>query len=132
MMELIVAFPGSRSIEREKDIFAIRTAQMTIVSGQDTGPTPLNLILAGLGMCSGMELLAFCKTRNLAVDDIALRISPNMNMEARRVESIQVDVVLPDDFPAQYVDACERAVSQCSVKSHLERPLPVAVSTTNV
>ena len=127
-MELIVAFPGNKPIERENEIFIIRTDQMTISASDDGGPTPLNLILAGLGMCSGMELLAFCKTRDLAVDDVALRISPSMNIEARRVEEIHVEVVLPESFPAQHIEPCLRAVSQCSVKSHLESPLPVTIT----
>lgn len=111
-MELMVTFLGDRPIEREEEIFVIRTDQMTISGGQDSGPTPLNLTLAGLGMCSGMELLAFCRTRDLPVDEVALRISPRLNVEARCVEEIHVEVLLPSSFPEQYEEPCFRAVSQ--------------------
>lgn len=53
------AFPGDSLVEAEDETFVIRTDQMVIWGGQGVGPTPFNLFLAALGMCSGMELLAF-------------------------------------------------------------------------
>lgn len=128
MMELNVAFPGNRPTESDDESFVIQTSQMMISGGQEGGTTPLNLIMAGLGMCSGSEVLAFCRTRELPAGDVALRISPQFNAEEPRVEEIHVEILFSESFPEQYREPCLRAVSQCSVKKHLEAPLAVTVS----
>ncbi|MFC2082672.1 hypothetical protein ACFLSG_01345 [Candidatus Bipolaricaulota bacterium] len=79
-------------------------------------------------MCSGQEILAFCKARQLPASDVALRMSPQFTAEEPRAEEIYVEVSFSDSFPEQYVEPCLRAVSHCSVKKHLEAPLVVAVS----
>jgi len=129
MMELNVAFPGDKPIEAEDETFVIRTNRMVISGGQGSGPTPFNLFFAALGMCSGMEILAFCKTRDVPTDDVGLRLTPCFDDKERHVEEIRVEVLLPNSFPQQYIEPCRRAVSQCSVKKHLETPPTVTVST---
>jgi ribosomal protein S12 methylthiotransferase accessory factor len=79
-----------------------------------------------------MELLTFCRTRGLPTDELGLCITPCLNEATSRVEQIGVDLLFSPSFPGQYVEPCLRAVSQCSVKEHLEAPLSVIVTTTRI
>jgi uncharacterized OsmC-like protein len=128
-MELNVAFPGTRPVEREDEAFVLRTDKMVLWSPQVPDPNPLGLVMSSLGMCSGGELQAFCKTRDLPTEDVGLRLSADVDEKTGRVPEIRVEVLLPSTFPEQYLEPCQRAVSHCNVKRHLEEPLKVTVST---
>ncbi|MGB2982619.1 MAG: OsmC family protein [Candidatus Bipolaricaulia bacterium] len=129
-MEMVVnvAFPGDKPVEREEEAFVLRTDQMVLWSLQVPGPSPLNLVLSSLGMCSGDELQAFCKARDISTEDVGLRVLADVDEQTRRVPELRVEVLLPGTFPEQYREPCLRAVSHCNVKKHLEEPLKVTVS----
>ena len=125
-----VAYPGDRSLDREREMFVIRTDKMVLWCPEAPRPNPLSLVLASLGMCSGGELHVFCTRRDISANDVRLVIEAELDDATHRVDEIHVRVLLPESFPTKYVEPCERAVSQCSVKQHLERPLTVSVSTS--
>jgi len=123
-----VAYPGDRSVDREGEMFVIRTDRMVLWCPQACGPNPLSLVLSSLGMCSGEELYVFCDRRGIPTDDVRLAVSAELSEESHRVEEIRVQLRLPSAFPEEYIEAVQRAVAHCSVKKHLEAPLPVQVS----
>jgi len=45
------------------------------------------------------------------------------------VDRIDLDIVVPPDFPEKYHDALIRAADQCAVKKHLAQPPEFRVAT---
>jgi ribosomal protein S12 methylthiotransferase accessory factor len=46
------------------------------------------------------------------------------------VEQVDLDIVVPPDFPEKYHEALIRAADRCAVKKHLENPPRFNVRTT--
>jgi ribosomal protein S12 methylthiotransferase accessory factor len=46
------------------------------------------------------------------------------------VEQVDLDIVVPPDFPEKYHEALIRAADRCAVKKHLEKPPTFNVRTT--
>jgi ribosomal protein S12 methylthiotransferase accessory factor len=45
------------------------------------------------------------------------------------VEKIDLDIVVPDDFPEKYSEALVRTAELCAVKKHFENPPSFRVTT---
>jgi ribosomal protein S12 methylthiotransferase accessory factor len=51
------------------------------------------------------------------------------NDATHRVERIDLDLILPPDFPMKYKDAIIKAADSCSVKKHLANPPEIKIRT---
>jgi ribosomal protein S12 methylthiotransferase accessory factor len=67
--------------------------------------------------------------RGLSTDGIRIVQRMHKNPETRLIETIELDIEVPPDFPAKYYDALVRAANQCAVKKHLENPPRFEVQT---
>ncbi len=82
--DLPVAEPGEvvvRDVEPERlaqDIVVgphlLRADEPRAVGGDDTGPTPYGLLLAGLGACTAMTLRLFAKRKNWPLGEVEVRL----------------------------------------------------------
>jgi putative redox protein len=92
-------------------------------------PEPFELFLASIGTCSGYYVAKFCRSRDIPTDGIRLELRRILYPESKMIEKIEIDVLLPRDFPERYRSAVVRAAKQCTVKKHLDRPPAVEVQT---
>jgi ribosomal protein S12 methylthiotransferase accessory factor len=123
-MEMEIVFPGGARVDA-------MMGNMVIPTNQDgTAPAPFGLFLASIGTCAGIYVLSFCQHRGLPTDGIKIVQRMHSNPATRMVEQVDLDIVVPPDFPEKYHDALIRAADQCAVKKHLENPPRFNVRTT--
>jgi ribosomal protein S12 methylthiotransferase accessory factor len=123
-MEMEIVFPGGARVDAIMGNLVVETNQ------DGTAPAPFGLFLASIGTCAGIYVLSFCQHRGLPTDGIKIVQRVRSNPTTRMVEQIDLDIVVPPDFPDKYHDALVRAANQCAVKKHLESPPHFNVRTT--
>jgi putative redox protein len=128
-MDMIVSFPGGTRVDAQYGAHVIKTDQPAQAGGQDSAPAPFSLFLASIGTCAGYYVLSFCAQRGLSTDGIRIVQRTHKNPDTRMIDTIELDIEVPPDFPAKYYDALVRAANQCTVKKHMEQAPAFQVKT---
>lgn len=122
-MEMEIVFPGGARVDAHMGNLVVETNQ------DGSAPAPFGLFLASIGTCAGIYVLSFCQHRGLPTDGVKVVQRVGMNPATRMVDRVELDIVVPPDFPEKYHDALIRAADQCAVKKHLEQPPVFHVQT---
>lgn len=130
-MQMVTSFPGGARVETAFGPYVVRTDQPPHGGGEGSAPTPFATFLASIGACAGAFLVAFCRSRGLATEEIQIVQSIEGERTTGMVTAIHLDIHLPPGFPEKYRDPLVRAVEQCTIKKHLDAP-PRIVTTTRV
>lgn len=122
-MQMEVVFPGGDRVDA-------RVGDMVIHTDQDgSAPAPFLLFLASIATCAGIYVVSFCRHRGLSTDGVRVLQRTRTNRETHMVEALEIDIVVPPDFPEKYHAALVRAADQCAVKRHLADPPEITVQT---
>lgn len=121
-MSMQLSFPGGVAVEAHFKGHTVRTDQPAHAGGEDSAMAPFDLFLASMATCMGFYALRFCQEREIPTTGLGLTLDPEKNPETKHVDTIRVDVTLPEGFPEKYRDAILRAVDQCAVKKHIVEP----------
>ena len=122
-MEMRIVFPGGDRVDALMGNMVVKTDQ------NGTAPAPFGLFLASIGTCAGIYVLGFCKHRGLPTEGIEVVQRLHMNPVTRMIDQVDLDILVPPEFPEKYHEALVRAASQCAVKKHLEQPPSFNVQT---
>lgn len=122
-MEMEVVFPDGARVD------AIMGNTVVATDQDGSAPTPFGLFLASIGTCAGIYVLNFCRHRGLSTEGVKIVQRLAMNPVTRMVDQIELDIVVPPEFPERYHAALVRAADQCAVKKHLEQPPTFRVQT---
>ena len=122
-MEMEITFPGGLRVDAQMGNLVVETNQ------DGTAPAPFGLFLASTGTCAGIYVLGFCKKRGIPTEGVKVVQRVHANPATHMVERIDLDIVVPPDFPEKYHDALVRSADQCAVKKHLENPPSFQVQT---
>lgn len=128
-MEMKIDFPGGARVDARFGDFVIQTDQPSMGGGSGSAPTPFAHFLASIGTCAGIYVLGFCRQRGLSTEGISIRQQAQANPRSGMVDHIDLEILVPDDFPERYKAALERTAEMCAVKKHLERPPSFSVQT---
>ncbi|MBN2431396.1 MAG: OsmC family protein [Acidobacteria bacterium] len=128
-MEMEIFFPGGKRVDANVRDFIIQTDQKKERGGEDEAPTPFELFLASLGTCAGIYVLSFCQSHNIPTEGIRLRQRVERNPATGMLDRIELEILLPADFPAKYQTAVIRSAEKCTVKKHLEQPPQFSIIT---
>lgn len=126
-MSMQLSFPGGVAVEAHFKGHTVRTDQPTHAGGEDSAMAPFDLFLASMATCMGFYALRFCQQREIPTTGLGLTLDLEKNPETKHVDTIRIDVTLPDGFPEKYRDAILRAVDQCAVKKHIVDPPAFAI-----
>lgn len=126
-MEMIIDFPGGSRVDAHFRDHTIATDQPPV----DSAPMPFEVFLASIGTCAGIYVLGFCKQRNLPTDGIRI-VQRNHATSNGMVDHIDLEIQVPESFPAQYYSALIRSAELCKVKKTLENPPSFEVTTKQV
>ncbi|MDL2274568.1 OsmC family protein [Desulfosarcina sp. OttesenSCG-928-G10] len=121
-MEMKVLFPGGKRVDAEYHGFTIHTGQPVSEGGDGSAPTPFDLLLASLGTCSGFFVSSFCQNRSLPTDNIQLILRVVSDEKTHLMKTVDIDIVLPPEFPERYRAAVVRAAEMCLVKQTFLNP----------
>lgn len=120
MMEVV--FPGGKKVDAKYNGFTIQTDQPKMGGGDGSAPAPFDLFLASIGTCAGIYVLGFCQQRGIPTDGIKIVQSMEVDPFKRQIGKINLEIQVPETFPAQYKDAVIRSAELCAVKKHMQAP----------
>lgn len=127
MADINVNFPGGKRVEAAFGAHVLRTDQSREHGGDGSAPEPYELFLASIATCAGAYVAAFCDARGIPTADLRL-VQRCIGEQAGHIPSrIELEIVLPPDFPERYRAAVARAAESCKVKRTLASPLAVVV-----
>jgi uncharacterized OsmC-like protein len=96
--------------------------------GEDTGPSPLDLLGASLGGCIGLYVHRFLATRGIADNGLSVEVVQHTARHPSRVERFDVAILLPADVPPMYVPMVEAAARVCPAYNTLSRAAEVRIA----
>lgn len=114
-MSLEITFPGGLAVEAVCDEFTIRTDQPE-PAGDGSAPSPFDTFLASLGTCAGFFALKFCLEREIDPEGLSLSLHTDKGTGSKKLDTVRIELRLPENFPEKYRKAIVRATDQCSVK----------------
>ena len=88
--------------------------------GEDSALNPVELLMGSLGACIGMMVQAYCRTHDLPSEGILVNAVSTLASDPTRIESIVVDISLPEGFPDNRREAVLRAAKTCPIHNTLE------------
>jgi len=106
----------------------------SVDGGTDTGPSPYDLLLAGLGACTSMTLRMYADRKGLALDKVAVRLKHQKihaqdcltcETEAGRIDHIERDLVLTGDLNAGERAKLLEIADKCPVHRTLESEVKI-------
>jgi len=116
-----VGFPGGRKVSARVGEHVVFTDQPRSKGGRGEAPSPYSLFLASISTCIGYYALAFCLSRDMPTEGLA--VEGVFRSENGTLVGAEFRIRPPHGFPEKYRDALLRSVDRCSVKrSILARP----------
>ena len=122
-----IVFPGGKRVDAHYRGFCVQTDQKAEDGSPGSAIEPFDLFIASVGTCSGIYALLFCQKRGLNTEGLKLLVNRTVDPASRTVTELELELILPEDFPDKYRQAIVKAVLLCSVKKHLENPPVVRV-----
>jgi putative redox protein len=105
------------------------TDQPAGAGGEDLGPTPTDLFVAGLAGCVAFYAGRFIQRRGWAPDAVRVVCDYHLtHSQPARVDTIRLTVELPPGLPADLRAAALRAARNCTVHNTLREPPEVTIS----
>lgn len=127
-MELEITFPGNKKVDAHYKQFTIQTDQPISSNGDETAPEPFTHFIASIGTCTGIYILTFCQRNEIPTKDMKLKLLTNRNNQTHMIDTIDIQITLPPDFPQKYKKAVIKSAEACTVKKHLEQPPKITIS----
>ncbi|MBL8007582.1 MAG: OsmC family protein [Ignavibacteria bacterium] len=129
-MKMEILLDSNKKVNARYKNHLIKTDQPVDEGGEDSAPAPFDLFLASIGTCAGYYVKSFCDSRNIPTDNIKLIQSVKFNSEKHMIDSIIIDIQLPEEFPEKYRNAVINAANLCTVKKHLHYPPVIELKTS--
>lgn len=123
-----ITLPGGKRVDVAYKDFVVRTDQSREAGGEGGAPEPFALFLASLGACAGYYVLAFCQNRQIPTQGIRLVQRTLPRPDGKGLGRVEIEVILPPEFPEKYVSAVVRAADACAVKKAILNPPEMVVS----
>jgi uncharacterized OsmC-like protein len=108
------------------DRFAIAVRDHTLTTdqpltegGEDTAPTPTELLVASLASCVAFQARRYLSRHHLPTTDLAVTADYTLEPHPARVTDIRIDIQLPDTEPVERLDALLAATRHCTVHNTL-------------
>ena len=95
--------------------------------GDDTGPSPLDLLGAALGGCVALYVHQFLAARNVPSADLRVEVEQQAVRNPHRIARFDVRIFLPDETPAVYKPMIEAVARVCPVHNTLANGTEIAV-----
>ncbi len=115
-----LTFPGGMRVDAEYKGFTIKTDQPVYAGGDGSAPAPFDLFLASIATCAGFYVMAFCQRREISMEEVDVVMRTEKNPETKMIETIFIEIHLPQEFPEKYKNAVIRSVHSCAVEAHIK------------
>jgi len=130
-MDIEVYFEEGAKVNARLGKHVVKTDQRVHGGGEDSAPEPFDYFLASLATCAGIYVKVFCDKRGIDSSKIKIMQKHRNDPQTHKLIGIDLDIILPDDFPEKYREAVIKAADQCSVKRILKDPPEIEVQTVS-
>ena len=96
--------------------------------GNDTAPSPIELLGASLGTCVALYVQQFCHVRGLPHDGMHVEVDTVGATNPNRIGAFTVRVILPAELPPQYAEMIQRVARSCPAHNTLVHGAEVGVT----
>ncbi len=127
-MEMKISLGPEHQVRARWENFEVITDQPASHGGQGLAPSPFELFLASLATCAGYYVMSFCRSRDIPVENLGLAQRLVPTEDGKDIAAIELEVVLPPEFPAKYEKAVLRAAGMCRVKKTILNPPEMRLS----
>ena len=127
-MEMRIYHDGGMRVFASCNGFTIKTDQPTDSGGGGEHPEPFTLLIASIGTCAGIYVYRFCQERDIPTAGIELHLRTEEGSEQKPLETVSIEITLPEDFPERYRKAIVRVADMCTVKRLIHNPPEFRVS----
>ena len=131
MKEMKIVLGENQIVEAHYKGHVIVTDQPEKDGGNNSQASPFDLFLASVGTCAGYYVKSFCKQRG--IPDKGIEIVQRMYIDemTRMIGTIEIDILLPPDFPMKYKESVVKAAGACTVKKHIAQAPEFVVNTVS-
>ena len=128
-MDIEVFFEEGAKVNARMGKHIVKTDQKVHGGGEDSAPAPFDYFLASLATCAGIYVKVFCDKRGIDSSGIRIIQKHRNDPDSRKLTGIDLEIILPDDFPEKYRDAVIKAADRCAVKRLLKDPPEIGIKT---
>ena len=104
------------------------TDQSARAGGDDSAPSPIELLSAALASCVALYVHQFCVSRGLPHEGMRIEVLPHHLSNPSRIGAFDVTVRLPEALPPHAMEMLERVVRSCPAHNTLAHGAAIAVS----
>jgi len=130
-MEIEVYFEEGAKVNARIGKHVVKTDQKVHGGGEDSAPAPFDYFLTSIATCAGIYVKVFCDKRGIESSKIRITQKHRTDPQTRKLIGIDLDIILPEDFPDKYREAVIKAADQCAVKRLLKDPPEIEVRTVS-
>jgi uncharacterized OsmC-like protein len=121
---VIVSTTSVEYLDGERFAIDIRGHSVTVDQpladgGEDTAPTPTELLVASLASCVAFYARRYLARHRLPTAGLSVSADYTMGTRPVRVADLSVDIQVPDGVPAERRDALLAVASHCTVHNTL-------------
>jgi uncharacterized OsmC-like protein len=121
-MQLSAQYRGGDRFDLEIRGHRLIVDQPRADGGDDRGPTPTELFVAGLAACAGFYAERFLRRHDLPAAALRVEASAEMSTDRpARVASITIRLDGLDGVPARRLDALRAVVEHCTVHNSIRQ-----------
>ena len=132
---MIVSTTTVEYLDGERFAIDIRGHSVTVDQpladgGEDTAPTPTELLVASLASCVAFYARRYLARHRLPTAGLSVSADYTMGTRPVRVADLIVDIQVPDGVPAERRDAVLAVASHCTVHNTLTDHPTVTIALT--
>ena len=116
---IVITHEGGMRFAAQVRSHRIETDQAQRAGGEDSAPSPIELLGVSLGSCIAFYVQQFCHARGLPYRGMQVEVEQRSEKNPARVAEFVVRVVMPADIPDQYIPVLERVVRSCPAHNTL-------------
>lgn len=128
-MDMIVKLGDNQKVEAHYKNFVIHTDQPVGAGGDGEFPSPFDLFLGSIATCAGFYVKSFCQQRGLSEEGIHIVQKMQRDPITRMIQTIEIEIHLPEGFPGKYHQSVIKAAEACTVKKHIAQAPEFSIIT---
>ena len=122
MARITVKHRHGQSFDIQVRGYRLVSDEPVTLGGEDEGPTPTELMVAGLAACAADEVVTTLVDMGLALEPIEVGADFAWDAEGRRIASVRLHVMLPNEIEDSARKRVEQAILSCPARKMLLEP----------
>lgn len=125
---ITVTHAGGLKFAAQVRSHVVLTDQSPRAGGDDSAPSPLELIPVALAACIALYVHQFCESRGYPHEGMRVDVVPVLAPHPSRIAELAVTVRLPHALPAHAMEMLERVARSCPVHNTLAHATPISMA----